>query len=52
MPIYAKSPKMTISFIRRSKIVVQEMYGLIYISDLESIKCGKVQSNPNLLYSN
>ena len=28
------------------------MYGLIHISDFESIKCGKVQSNPNLLYNN
>ena len=49
MPIYAKSPKVTITFIRRSKIVTQEMYGLVHISDFESIKCGKVQSNPNLL---
>ena len=30
-------------------IVVQETYGLIHI---ESIKCGKVQSSPNILYSN
>ena len=50
MLIYAKSPKVTITFIRRSKIVVQEMYGLVHISDFECIKCGKVQSNPNLLY--
>ena len=49
MPIYAKSPKVTITFIRRSKIVIQEMYG---ISDFESIKCGKVHSNPNQLYGN
>ena len=39
-------------FIRRSKIVVQEMYGLVRISDFEYIKCGKVQSNSNPLYSN
>ena len=51
MCIYAKSPKVTITFIHRSKIVVQETYGLIHISDFESIKCRKVQSNPNLLYS-
>ena len=43
MLIYAKSPKVTIAFIYRSKIVVQEMYGLIHISDFESIECGKVQ---------
>ena len=49
MSIYVKSPKVTISFIRRSKIVVQKMYGLVHISDFESVKCGKVQSNPNLL---
>ena len=46
MSIYAKSPKVTITFICRSNIVV---YGLVHISDFESIKCGKVQSNPNLL---
>ena len=49
IPICTKSPKVTIT---RSKIVVQEMYGLVHISDFESIKCGKVQSDPNLLYSN
>ena len=42
MPTCTKSPKVTITFICRSKIVVQEMYGLIHISDFESIKCGKV----------
>ena len=42
----------SVTFIRKSKIVVQEMYGLVHISDFESIKCGKVQSNPNLLYGN
>ena len=52
MPICTKSPKVTITFICRSKIVVQEMYGLVHISDFESIKCGKVQSDLNLLYSN
>ena len=52
MTIYSKSPKVTITFICRSKSVVQEMYGLIHISDFESIKCGKVQSNLNLFYSN
>ena len=45
-----EEPKGDHCFIRRSKIVVQEMYGLLHISDFESIKCGKVQSNPNLLY--
>ena len=52
MPIYAKSPKVTITFICVSKIVVQEMYCLIHISDFESIKCGKVQNNLILLYGN
>ena len=52
MPIYVKSPKVTITFIRRSKLVLQEMYGVVQISDFESIKCGKVRSNPNLLYGN
>ena len=52
MPIYLKSPIVTITFIRRSKSVLEEMYGLIHISDFESIKCGKIQSNPNLLYGN
>ena len=49
MPIYANSPKVTITFSCRSKIFVQEMYGLVDISDFESIKCGKIDSNPNLL---
>ena len=48
MPIYSKNPKVTITFIRRSKSVVQEMYGFVHISDFESIKCGNIQSNPNL----
>ena len=39
MSIYAKSPKVTI---HRSKIVEQEMYGLVHISDLKSSKCVKV----------
>ena len=39
------------TIICRLKIVVQEMYGLVHISDFESIKCGKVQSDLNLLYS-
>ena len=44
MSIYAKSPKVTITFIHRSKIVVQEMYnyGLVHISDFKSSKCVKV----------
>ena len=50
MPVHCI--KVTITCIRRSKIVVQEMYGLVHISDLESIKCEKVQSNPNVLYGN
>ena len=50
MPVHCI--KVTITYIRRSKIVVQEMYGLVHISDLESIKCEKVQSNPNVLYGN
>ena len=50
--IYSKSPIVIITFICRSKIVVQEIYGLIHISDFESIKCAKVHSNPNLLYGN
>ena len=33
---------MTITFIHRSKIVVQEMYGLVHISDFKSSKCVKV----------
>ena len=49
MPFYSKNPKVTITFIRRTKSVVQEMYGLVHISDFESIKCGNIQSNPNLL---
>ena len=28
------------------------MYSLVHISDFESIKCGNIQSNPNLLYGN
>ena len=52
MSIYANSPKATITFIHRSKIYIQEMYGLVDISDFESIKCGKIDSNPNLLYGN
>ena len=39
MSIYAKSPKVTITFIHRSKIVVQEMYGLVHI---KSSKCVNV----------
>ena len=36
------SPKVTITlFIGQKLHVVQEMYGLIHISDFESIKCGK-----------
>ena len=50
--IYSKSPIVIITFICRSKIVVQEIYSLIHISDFESIKCAKVHSNPNLLYGN
>ena len=46
MPIYLKSPKVTITFIRRSKSVVREIYGLIHISDFESIKCGKFRAIP------
>ena len=42
MSIYAKSPKVTITFIHRSKIVVQEMYGFVHISDFKSSKCVKV----------
>ena len=42
MSIYAKSPKVTITFIHRSKIVVQEMYGLVHISDFKSSKFVKV----------
>ena len=44
MPIYLKSPKVTITFIRRSKSVVQELHGLVHISDFksDSVKCGKV----------
>ena len=44
MPIYLKSRKVTCTFIRRPKSVVQGMYGLIHISDFESdsVKCGKV----------
>ena len=49
VPIYAKSPKVTITFIHSSKIVVQEMYGLIHISDFESIKCGKVHQSQSAL---
>ena len=41
MPFYAKSPKVTIPFIHRSEIVVQEMYGFVHISDFEYINCGK-----------
>ena len=46
MPIYSKSPKVTIIFIHRSKIVVLEMYDLVHISDFESIKCGKFRAIP------
>ena len=42
MSIYVKSPKVTITFIHRSKIVVQEMYGLVHISDFKSSKFVKV----------
>ena len=42
MSIYIKSPKVTITFIHRSKSVVQEMYGLVHISDFKSSKCVKV----------
>ena len=42
MPIYSKRPKVTITFIRRSKSVVQEMYGLVCISDFESINSQSV----------
>ena len=52
MTIYSKTQKVTITFIHRSKSVVQKMYGLIHISDFESIKCGKVQSDLNLFYGN
>ena len=41
-----ESPKVTTPFFHRSKIVVQEMYGLVHISDFEYIKCGKVQNIP------
>ena len=41
MAIYAKSPKVTTTFICRSKTVVQEMCGLVHISDFES--SGQVQ---------
>ena len=42
MSVYAKSPKVTITFIHRSKIVVQETYGLVRISDFKYTKCVKV----------
>ena len=46
MPINSKSPKVTITFIHRSKIVVLEMYDLVHISDFESVKCGKFRAIP------
>ena len=50
MPVYANSSKVTITFIHRSKIAVQKMYGLVHISDSECIYVEKFRAIPICLW--
>ena len=52
MPNYVKSPNVPLLLFIGQNCCTRNVYGLIHISDFESIKCGVVQSNPILLYRN